>query len=141
MALGLEDIRAALASANADGPKGAIEDDATRYQIYADDSDPRGAISRSGGRLRNGAPIRLSDVADVENLVEDLRNAGLVNGEPGVAVILSRQRGANIVRRSTGSRRSCRVFIARCPGDIDLTVAVDRSRPSGDRCTTPKRRW
>ena len=129
MASGLEDIRAALASANANSPKGAIEDDATHYQIYANDQATHAAQYRDLViAYRNGAPIRLSDVADVQDLVEDLRNAGLVNGKPGVAVILSRQPGANIIQAVDGVKAELPRLIASLPGDIDLTVAVDRSK-------------
>ena len=84
--IGLEDIRAALASANANSPKGAIEDDNAHYQIYANDQATKAAQYRDLViAYRNGAAVRLSDVAEVVDSVEDLRNAGLVNGKPGVA--------------------------------------------------------
>ena len=75
--IGLEDIRAALASANANSPKGAIEDDNAHYQIYANDQATKAAQYRDLViAYRNGAAVRLSDVADVVDSVEDLRNAG-----------------------------------------------------------------
>ena len=77
---------------------------------------------------RNGAPVRLADVAEVLNSVEDLRNAGLVNGKPGVAVVLSRQPGANIIQAVDNVRAELPRLIASLPGDVDLTVAVDRSK-------------
>ena len=64
----------------------------------------------------------------MSNSVEDLRNAGLVNGKPGVAVILSRQPGANIIKAVDGVRAELPRLIASLPGDVDLTVAVDRSK-------------
>ena len=107
--IGLEDIRAALASANANSPKGAIEDDNAHYQIYANDQATKAAQYRDLViAYRNGAAVRLSDVAEVIDSVEDLRNAGLVNGKPGVAVVLSRQPGANIITPSTTCARSSR---------------------------------
>ena len=60
--------------------------------------------------------------------VEDLRNAGLVNGKPGVAVVLSRQPGANIIQAVDNVRAELPRLIASLPGDVDLTVAVDRSK-------------
>ena len=126
--IGLEDIRAALASANANSPKGAIEDDDYHYQIYANDQASRAAQYRDLViAYRNGAAVRLADVAEVVDSVEDLRNAGLVNGKPGVAVVLSRQPGANIIQAVDNVRAELPRLIASLPGDVDLTVAVDRS--------------
>ena len=127
--IGLEDIRAALASANANSPKGAIEDDSAHYQVYANDQATKAAQYRDLViAYRNGAAIRLSDVAEVTDSVEDLRNAGLVNGEPGVAVVLSRQPGANIIDAVDNVRAELPRLVAALPGDINLTVAVDRSK-------------
>ena len=127
--IGLEDIRAALASANANSPKGAIEDDDYHYQIYANDQASKAAQYRDLViAYRNGAPVRLADVAEVLDSVEDLRNAGLVNGKPGVAVVLSRQPGANIIQAVDNVRAELPRLIASLPGDVDLTVAVDRSK-------------
>jgi len=127
--IGLEDIRAALASANANSPKGAIEDDNAHYQIYANDQATKAAQYRDLViAYRNGAAVRLSDVADVVDSVEDLRNAGLVNGKPGVAVVLSRQPGANIITAVDNVRAELPRLIAALPGDVNLTVAVDRSK-------------
>ena len=96
--IGLEDIRAALASANANSPKGAIEDDNAHYQIYANDQATKAAQYRDLViAYRNGAAVKLSDVAEVVDSVEDLRNAAIVDGKPGVLVVLSRQPGANII--------------------------------------------
>ena len=107
--IGLEDIRAALASANANSPKGAIEDGDAHYQIYANDQATRAAQYRDlVVAYRNNAAVKLSDVADVVDSVQDLRNAGLVNGQPGVAVVVSRQPGAASSTLSTPCRPSCR---------------------------------
>ena len=127
--IGLEDIRAALASANANSPKGAIEDDDYHYQIYANDQASHADQYRDLViAYRNGAPVRLADVAEVLDSVEDLRNAGMVNGKSGIAVILSRQPGANIIQAVDGVRAELPRLIASLPGDIDLSVAIDRSK-------------
>jgi multidrug efflux pump len=127
--IGLEDIRAALASANANSPKGAIEDDNAHYQIYANDQASKAAQYRDLViAYRNGAAVRLSDVAEVVDSVEDLRNAGLVNGKPGIAVVLSRQPGANIITAVDTVRAELPRLIAALPGDVNLTIAVDRSK-------------
>jgi multidrug efflux pump len=127
--IGLEDIRAALASANANSPKGAIEDDNAHYQIYANDQASKAAQYRDLViAYRNGAAVKLSDVAEVVDSVEDLRNAGLFNGKPGVAVVLSRQPGANIITAVDNVRAELPRLIAALPGDVSLTIAVDRSK-------------
>ncbi len=127
--IGLEDIRAALASANANSPKGAIEDANAHYQIYANDQATRAAQYRDlVVAYRNNAAVKLSDVADVVDSVEDLRNAGLTNGKPGVAVVVSRQPGANIIDMVDAVQRELPRLIASLPGDVDLTIAVDRSK-------------
>ena len=127
--IGLEDIRAALASANANSPKGAIEDDNAHYQIYSNDQATKAAQYRDLViAYRNGAAVHLSDVAEVTDSVEDLRNAGLVNGKPGIVVSLLRQPGANIIDAIDNVRAELPRLAASLPGDVDLTVAVDRSK-------------
>src|SRR5206468_5002619 len=96
--IGLEDVRAALASANAHSPKGAIEVKDRRYQIYDNDQASRADEYKSLiVAYRNGSPVHLADVGEVIDSVENLRNAGLANGKPSVLVILYRQPGANII--------------------------------------------
>jgi multidrug efflux pump len=126
--IGLEDVRAALASANANSPKGAIEDHDFHYQIYANDQASKAAQYRDlVVAYRNGAAIKLSDVAEVVDSVEDLRNAGLANGKSAVGLVLSRQPGANIIKAVDGVKAELPRLIASLPGDVDLTVVVDRS--------------
>ena len=126
--IGLEDVRAALASANANSPKGAIEDDDFHYQIYANDQASHAAQYRDlVVAYRNGAAVKLSDVAEVVDSVEDLRNAGLANGVPAVGLTVSRQPGANIIKAVDGVKAELPRLIASLPGDVDLKVVVDRS--------------
>src|SRR6202142_481437 len=96
---GLEDVRAALAAANANSPKGAIENEIIPWQIY-DNRQSRVANHYRSlvVAYRNGAPIRLTDVADVEASVEDTRNLGLSKGNTAVLVSASRQPQANIIQ-------------------------------------------
>ena len=100
--IGLEDIRAALAAANANSPKGAIEDDDFHYQIYANDQASKAAQYRDlVVAYRNNAAVKLSDVAEVDNSVEDLRNAGLSNGKPRSASCFPASLPPTSFRRST----------------------------------------
>src|SRR5499426_900126 len=126
--IGLEDVRAALASANAHSPKGAIEVKDRRYQIYDNDQASRADEYKSLiVAYRNGSPVHLSDVGDVVDSVENLRNAGLANGKPSVLVILYRQPGANIIDAVDRVRSLLPELQASISPAIDITVAVDRS--------------
>src|SRR6516165_1407536 len=96
--IGLEDVRAALASANAHSPKGGIETGDRHFQIYDNDQATVAADYKSLiVAYRNRAPVRLTDVGEVIDSVENLRNAGLANGKPAILIILYRQPGANII--------------------------------------------
>ena len=84
--IGLEDVRAALASANANSPKGSIEADGLHYQIYTNDQATHAADYKPLViAYRNGAAVRLSDVAEVQDSVENLRNLGLSQRQAGGA--------------------------------------------------------
>ena len=81
--IGLEDVRAAIASANANSPKGTIDEGGRRYQIYTNDQATKAAdYAPLVIAYRNGAAIRLSDVAEVKDSVQDVRNLGMFNGLP-----------------------------------------------------------
>jgi len=126
--IGLEDVRAALASANANSPKGAIEADGQHYQLYTNDQASHDADYRPlVVAYRNGAAVRLSDVADVQDSVENLRNAGFADGKPAVLVILFRQPGANIIDTVDSVKAAIPQLMAAMPHDMDLMVANDRS--------------
>ena len=126
--IGLEDIRSALSSANANSPKGDIDLGAERWQIYTNDQSERADQYRPLiVAYRNGDPVRLHDVADVQDSVQDLRNLGLANGKPAVVVIVFRQPGANIITTIDGVRAAIPRLQSALPKDIDITFAVDRS--------------
>jgi len=126
--IGLEDVRAALASANAHSPKGGIDVEGQRYQIYANDQANKADDYKSLIlAYRNGAPVHLSDVGDVTDSVENLRNAGLANGKPAVLIILYRQPGANIISTVDLVKALLPQLRASISPAIDIGVAVDRS--------------
>jgi multidrug efflux pump len=126
--IGLEDVRAALASANANSPKGTIDEGQRRFQIYTNDQSIKAAdYSPLVIAYRNGAPVRLSDVAQVLDSVEDVRNLGLSNGQPSVLVILFRQPGANIIETIDGIKGALPALEAAMPADVNVTIAIDRS--------------
>ena len=126
--IGLEDVRAALAAANANTPKGSIDVGGQRYQIYTNDQASKAAEYQNLViAYRNGAAVRLSDVAQVLNSVENVRNLGLANGQPAVLVILSRQPGANIIQTVDRVIGMIPALKASIPTDIDIKVAMDRT--------------
>jgi multidrug efflux pump len=126
--IGLEDVRAALASANANSPKGTIDDGERRYQIYLNDQANVAAdYSPLVVAYRNGAAVRLSDVAEVRDSVQDVRNLGLFNGEPSVVVILFRQPNANIIETIDNVKAELPHLQAAMPADMNVTAAIDRS--------------
>jgi multidrug efflux pump len=126
--IGLEDVRAALASANAHSPKGAIQDESRRYQIESNDQARRAADYRPLViAYRNGAAVHLTDVAEVVDSVEDLRNLGLADGNPAVLVILYREPGANVIETVERVRAILPELQASLPGDVNVTPVMDRT--------------
>jgi multidrug efflux pump len=126
--IGLEDVRAALASANANSPKGAIEEGDRRFQLYTNDQARHASEYRPLiVAYRNGSAVLLSDVADVEDSVQDLRNEGRADGVPSVLVILSRQPGANIIDTVDQVKAELPQLQASLPSDVNLTIVSDRS--------------
>ena len=126
--IGLEDIRAALASANANSPKGTIDDGDRRYQLYTNDQATKASdYAPLVIAYRNGAAVLLSDVADVLDSVEDVRNLGLSNGEPSVVIILFRQPGANIIDTIDSVKAELPALEAAMPADVNVNIAIDRS--------------
>ncbi|MDR3530679.1 MAG: efflux RND transporter permease subunit [Rhodopila sp.] len=126
--IGLEDVRAALASANANSPKGSIEAGSQHYQLYTNDQASHAVDYRPlVVAYRNNAAVKLSDVADVQDSVENLRNAGLANGKPAVLIILFRQPGANIIDTVDSVKAAIPQLMAAMPRDMDLLIANDRT--------------
>jgi multidrug efflux pump len=126
--VGLEDIRSALSSANANSPKGAVDIGAHRWQIYTNDQANHAADYKSlVVAYRNGDALRLRDVADLQDSVQDLRNMGLADGKPAVLVIIFRQPGANIITTVEAVRSAIPKLKAAMPSDIDIGFASDRS--------------
>ena len=126
--IGLEDVRAALASANANSPKGTIDDGDRRYQLYTNDQATKASdYTPLVIAYRNGAAVLLSDVAEVLDSVEDVRNLGLSNGQPSVVIILFRQPGANIISTIDSVKAELPALEAAMPADVNVSIAIDRS--------------
>ena len=127
--IGFEDVRAALASANAHSPKGAVEEGDSLYQIYANDQANRAVDYRPLViAYRKGAPVRLTDVAEVRDSVENLRNLGLSNGKPAVLVVLYRQPAANVIETIARIKAVLPQLKASIPGAINIHLTMDRTK-------------
>jgi len=126
--IGLESVRAALAAANANSPKGAIEVGERRFQIYSND---QATVADEYRPLiiawRNGAPVRLSDVAEVIDSTENIRNEGQANGKRSVLVIIYKQPNANIIATVDEIKALLPELQASMPNDIELQVVSDRT--------------
>ena len=126
--IGLEDVRAALASANANSPKGTVEDGSKRYQLYTNDQASHAADYRPlVVAYRNAAPVHLTDVGEVVDSVQNLRNAAMANGQPAVLVIIYRQPGANIIEAVDSVKALLPHMRASLPGDVNVAVVSDRT--------------
>ena len=125
-----EDVRAALQASNANRPKGAIEGNGQRFQIYSGSNTATGGLKAVDYRnlvvaWRNDAAIRLSDVANVVDGVENTNTLGLFNGDPAVIVLVTRQPGANVIATVDGVRALLPELQAQLPQDVKISVASD----------------
>ncbi len=126
--IGTEEVRNTIAAANANRPKGSVEDGDRHWQIGANDQAMTAAeYMPLIIAYRNGAAVQMSDVAEVVDSVQDLRNAGLANGKPSVLVILNRQPGANIIETVDGVKAALPQLRASIPSAIDLAIMMDRT--------------
>ena len=126
--IGLEDVRAALSSANANRPKGIVQDGQRRFQIYTNDTGLQASIyAPIVVAYRNGSAVRLSDIAQVVDGVTDVHNVGIFNGRPAVIVQVLRQPGANIIDTVDRVKALFPTLRSVLPADIDMQVASDRT--------------
>ena len=126
--IGLDTVRTAITNTNANRPKGFVEDDEHHWQIQANDQAKLAAdylpliVS-----YKNGAPVRISDIAEVKDSVVDVRNAGLLGDQPAVMIILFRQPGANIIETVDRVKALLPQLQASIPAAIKMQVAIDRT--------------
>ena len=126
--IGLEEVRTALRAANANTPKGNLEDQGNRWVIFATDQ-----LLKAEQYVplivayRNGAPVRLSDVARVTEGIEDIRNSGFANGKPSVNISIARQPGANIIKTVDNIRAILPELRASIPPAATLDITSDRT--------------
>ena len=126
--IGLEDVRTMLSSTNANTPKGSFSDGQRSWQVGANDQllhavDYQPLIVA----YHNGTAVRIADVGDAVDSVEDLRNAGYANGKPSILVIMFRQPGANIIDTVDRIRAILPQLKASIPQAIDVDEALDQT--------------
>jgi multidrug efflux pump len=123
-----EQVRAAITGTNANRPKGFIESGDRHWQIGANDQAKSAREYRPIViAYRDGAAVRLGDVAEVNDSVKDVRNAGLADGKPAVLLILTRQPNANIIETVDRVKAALPQLRAEMPAAIDLRVMLDRT--------------
>ena len=126
--IGWDQIRATLAAANANRPKGQLSDDKLAWRLAATDQLFKAAEYRPLIVAYNkGAPVRLTDIARVEDSLEDRRNAGLANGKPAVLINVLKQPSANIIETVDRIYALLPQLRASIPPSINLSVIVDRT--------------
>ncbi len=128
--LSVADVRALLAKTTVNRPKGRIEAGEVVYEVETNDQlHEAWQYEPLVVAYRNGAAVRLSDVATVTSSVEDVRTAGFVNGKPAVTIIVFRQPGANIIETVDNVRALLPRLAASLPADVAISVEMDRSPP------------
>ncbi len=127
--IGLEQVRTTLSAANANTPKGHFANDRIMWEVGANDQLFK-AVDYKPLLIayHNGASVRVSDVGEVVDSVEDLRNAGYANGKPSVLVVIFRQPGANIIDTVDRLRAVLPQIHAAIPAAIDLKIAMDQTQ-------------
>jgi multidrug efflux pump len=126
--LSLENVRTAIVASNVYRPLGSLESGDRHWQLGINDQgrtadDYRPLILR----YSNGAAVRLGDVAEVRDSVQDVRTFGAANSRPAVLLVLYRQPGANIIKTVDSVRALLPRLAASIPAAIDLNVAMDRT--------------
>ena len=124
----LDSVRSAITAANANRPKGAIEAGPSYWQVGASDQ-ARTAADYAPLMLSyvNGAAVRLRDVAEVVDSVQDLRNYGATNGRPAILLFVLKEPGANIIQTVQRVRELLPRLQASIPPAIDVQVVSDRT--------------
>jgi multidrug efflux pump len=126
--LSLEDLRSVLGAANVDLPKGNLEGARQSFTIGANDQLFSAAEYRAlVVTYRNGAPVRLSDVATVIEGAENVKQAAWMNDRPAIIVNIQRQPGANIIGVVDRIKRLLPQLRASLPASVDITILTDRT--------------
>ncbi|MEX6231581.1 multidrug efflux RND transporter permease subunit MdtC [Providencia hangzhouensis] len=124
----LDAVRSAISSANVRQPQGYINDDEKRYQVQTNDELKKAADYRPIiVHYSQGNAVKLSDVANVKDSIENIRAAGMADGKPAILIVIRREAGANIIETVNRIRAELPEFNDMIPAAIDLKVAQDRT--------------
>lgn len=124
----LDAVRSAISSANVRQPQGYINDDEKRYQVQTNDELKKAADYRPIiVHYSQGNAVKLSDVANVKDSIENVRAAGMADGKPAILIVIRREAGANIIETVNRIRAELPEFNDMIPAAIDLKVAQDRT--------------
>ena len=124
----LEDVRNVITNTNVNRPKGFLQNDEHAWKVEANDQARKAADYRPLiVSYKNGNAVRLSDIADVNDSVRDLRNAGLVGNQPSVILIIFREPGANIIETVGRINEVLPQIRASIPEAINLDLVMDRT--------------
>lgn len=127
--VGFEDVRTAIVASNSNRPQGAIENDERHWQVTANDK-ASSAVEFMPVLVKhqnNGTSVRLGDVAEIVDSVQDIRTAGIANGKPAVLVIIRRETDANIIETVDRVTKILPALRASIPAAIDVAVAMERT--------------
>ncbi|MBN3195804.1 multidrug efflux RND transporter permease subunit MdtC [Pectobacterium versatile] len=126
--ISLDEVRQAIAQANVRQPLGNVENSQKSWQIQTNDELKTADVyAPLIIHYNNGAAVRLSDVATVEDSVQNSRNAGMANSKPAILVMIRRAPDANIITTVDNIRAAMPELRASLPAEIQLDVAQDRS--------------
>lgn len=124
----LDAVRSAISSANVRQPQGYINDDEKRYQVQTNDELKKAADYQPIiVHYKAGNAVKLSDVANVKDSIENVRAAGMADGKPAILIVIRREAGANIIETVNRIRAEIPEFRDMIPAAIDLKVAQDRT--------------
>ena len=126
--IGFEEVRATIAASNVNRPKGALENATHHLPIYANDQAKTASeYLPLIVTYKNGAAIRLSDLGQALDSVEDLRSAGLKDNQPAILLIINKQAGANIIETVDKIKSLLPQLQASIPSACKLSMVLDRS--------------
>jgi multidrug efflux pump len=126
--LGMEDLRTAIINANVAGPKGSLDGSQQAYTIAANDQITAASAYKSViVTYKNDAPVRLTDVADVVEGLENAKVGGWYRGVPAVIIDVQRQPGANVIETVQRVLAELPRLERAIPRDVKLTVVHDRT--------------
>jgi multidrug efflux pump len=128
LAIGFDEVRTAITSTNANRPKGFLEAGDRYWQVQANDQ------AKSAREYlpiivayRNGSAVRLGDLGQVIDGVQDVRNYGMANGKPAVLIIINRQPNANIIEVVDTIQAMLPELQASIPADVQIIQAMERT--------------